>query len=48
MCGKAYKRQMDEDLGSSNYAGAANNDKSQEAFRKKKRQDGKNVWKNVW
>ena len=33
MCGKAYKRQMDEDLGSSNYAGAANNDKSQEAFR---------------
>ena len=33
MCGKAYKRLMDEDLGSSNYAGAANNDKSQEAFR---------------
>ena len=33
MCGKAYKRQMDEDLGSSNYAGAANNDKSESAFR---------------
>ena len=35
MCGKAYKKTevVDEDLGSSNYAGAANNDKSQEAFR---------------
>jgi len=33
MCGKAYKRQMGEDLGSSNYAGAAGSDKSQEAFR---------------
>jgi len=40
MCGKSYKRPVvDEDLGSSNYAGAANNDKSQEAFRNNKDQE---------
>ena len=35
MCGKAYKKQevVDEDLGSSNYAGASNSDTTERAFR---------------
>ncbi len=38
MCGKAYKKTevVDEDLGSSNYAGASNSDKSEQAFRNNK------------
>ena len=40
MCGKSYKQPVvDEDLDSSNYAGASNADKSQEAFRNNKDQD---------
>jgi len=33
MCGKSYKGKTDEDLGSSNYAGATGSDKSESAFR---------------
>jgi len=34
MCGKAYKKEIvDEDMGSSNYAGASNSDTSERAFR---------------
>ena len=39
MCGKAYKKpitDMDEDMGSSNYAGASNSDTSERAFRNNK------------
>jgi hypothetical protein len=39
-CGKAYKKPIvDEDLDSSNYAGASNSDKTQQAFRNNKDQD---------
>ena len=39
MCGKAYKKpitDVDEDMGSSNYAGASNSDTSERAFRNNK------------
>ena len=39
MCGKSYKKpitDMDEDMGSSNYAGASNSDTSERAFRNNK------------
>jgi hypothetical protein len=41
MAGKSYKKEeiVDEDLESSNYAGASNSDKTQQAFRNNKDQD---------
>jgi hypothetical protein len=41
MCGKTYKKQevVDEDLDSSNYAGAANSDTSERAFRNNSNED---------
>ncbi len=36
MCGKAYKKMVDEDMDSSNYAGASNSDTSERSFRNNK------------